>query len=256
MSIDVFGGINLVRNGKNRRSAKVVVEFKAPSLVFAPQHKAIAKTLADAMAAKFRDLMLSGQWLDGRPLPNVAPKTAIRRRFRLLQIERGPAALVLARKAVHKDTRERKRIDRRYKTEKLGTTYPSHALSDRNLVGLESGTMAQFTVAARGEGMQVFAPNVRGKIDRSGSSAWLRVLKKMGGFKRMDGILSTPTMIVARLSAWWSCFKLDGTRMVSSKDFRRGVRSLKRIGDELAETAQRFGDIAQEAEQIAEPDDA
>lgn len=253
MGIDVFGGLRIKR-ARGGKSAKVSVEFKAPSLVFEPHEKHIAKTLALAMAKKFREYMLDGRWLDGRPLPAVSAATVKRREYRLLQVERGGAPLVSSRNVIRRDTRQRKRLDRRYATKKIGTTYPTRELSGKGVLGLESGTMANFSVAPGAQGFSLFVPDIRGKIDKRGVSPWLVVVRKMGGIGRMDGLLSTPSLLLARASAWWSCWLLDGARMLDSKDFRRGIRSLKRIGSELLETAENIKGIAAEAEQLAESD--
>lgn len=257
--IDVFAGLRgdlAIKRGRGRAKggAKVSIVFKSPALVFRPDEKLIATTLATAMATKFRAYLLSGRWLDGRPLPPVAPATVIRRKYRLLQVQRGGAPLVSARKVLRKDTRERKRLEKRYASKKLGTTYPTAELSERGVLGLESGTMAQFSVAPVPGGMGLFVPDVRGRIDKRGTSPWLLLVHRMGGVGRMDGLMRTPELIAARTKAWWSCFLLSGVRLTGSKDFRRGVRDLRRLGSEVARAGENLAQLAERAEDIAESD--
>ena len=226
MAISVWSGLQVVRN-KRGRNAKVVVEFRAPELVFSPDEKAIARTLATKLTEVFRAYMLDGRWLDGRPLPSVAGSTIERREYRVLQAQRPRTGM------------EARRFDRRFATKKLGTKYPEASTSGRNLVGLESGTLAgSLAVAPSGRGMRIFVADVRGKLDRSGSSAWLRVLRKMQGIGRLDDVFSQPSVEAACSEAWRSCWALNG----------------KRLGAELAKTVALLKDIAAEAEQIAESD--
>lgn len=227
-AINVWSGMQIARNRRGK-NAKVVVEFRSPDLVFDPQEKAIARSLAESLTAVFREYMLSGRWLDGRPLPQVHGETVARRRYRVLQVQRGA------------EGRERQRLDRRFRTKKLGTTYPDAVTSGRGLVGLESGTLARSIAAApSGRGMRLFVADVRGKLDRSGSSAWMRVLRKMNGLGRMDGVFGDHRIQEATRDAWRSCFALNG----------------RRLGGEIAKTAALLKGIAQEAEQLAESDNA
>lgn len=226
MAVNVWAGMQIVRNRRGK-NAKVVVEFRAPELVFDPQERAIARTLAASLTEVFRAYMLDGRWLDGRPLPSIDGATVARRRYRVLQVQRGS------------EGREKQRLDRRYRTKKLGTTYPDAVTSGRNLVGLESGTLARSIAAApSGKGMRIFVADVRGKLDRSGSSAWMRVLRRMGGIGRLSSVFSDPLVQSACQSAWREQFTLNG----------------RRLGSEFAKTFSLLRDIAQEAEQIAEDD--
>lgn len=259
LGIDVFAGLRgdlAVKRGRGRAKggAKVSVVFRSPALVFRPDEKLIATTLASAMAAKFREYLLSGRWLDGRPLPAVAPATVIRRKYRLMQVERGGAPLVSSRRVLRKDTRERKRLEKRYASKKLGTKYPTAELSGMGVLGLESGTMAQFSVGPVPGGMGLFVPDVRGRIDRRGTSPWLLLVQRMGGVGRMDGLMRTPSLIAARGRAWWSCFLLDGARMISSRDFRRAGRNLQRLGSELVQAGENLAQVAERVEEISEAD--
>lgn len=255
-AINVWSGMQIVRD-KRGRSPKVVVAFQAPELVFNPDEKAIARKLATTMTEVFRGNMEAGNWIDGRSLPSASPNTVKRRRHRLAQIERGGAAkrvsgkvgsgasptsmpLMLSRSGINKWER-RNNIERRYRTVKLGTTMPTAAVSGAGQVGRESGTLARsLSVAPFGKGMRIFVADIRGKIDRTGSNAWLRVLRIMKGVGRLSGLFGDPRIQEATRDAWRSCFALNG----------------RQLGGELAKTAALLKGIAQEAEQLAESDDA
>lgn len=224
--INVWGGLQIVRNRRGR-NAKVAVEFRAPELVFSPDERAIARQLATTLTTVFREYMLDGRWLDGRPLPQVDGETVARRRYRVLQVQNGTAG------------KERRRLDRRFATKKLGTTYPDAATSGRGLVGLESGTMAKsLAVAPSGKGMRIFVADVRGKLDRSGSSAWLRVLRKMQGIGGLSGVFADQRVESACKEAWRASWVMNG----------------RRLGSELARTVELLKAIEQEAQDLAESD--
>lgn len=225
--INVWAGLQVVRNRRGR-NAKVVVEFRAPELVFNPDQRAIARQLATTLTEVFRAYMLDGRWLDGRPLPPVAAATGARREYRVLQAQRP------------REGQEARRFDRRFATKKLGTQYPEASVSGRNLVGLESGTLAKSLAVApaAGKGVRIFVADVRGKLDRSGSSAWMRVLRAMKGLGRLDGVFDDPKVQAACVDAWKACWLMNG----------------KRLGGELLRTFELLKGIANEAEQLAETD--
>lgn len=237
MAIDVFGGLSAsvgIARGQRgsfsrRGGAKVTVQFTGDKLVFEPQEKQIARELAETLTKIFREYMLDGRWINGIPLPTVDGKTVARRAYRVLQITDGTSK------------RGKQRLERRYRTKKLGTTLPDAATSGRNLVGLESGTLARsISVAPFSKGMRIFVADIRGKIGRSGDTPWLRVLRKMGGIGSLETVLADGRVQAAMNNAWRSCWALNG----------------KRLGAELAKTVALLQGIAAEAEQLAEQDGA
>lgn len=234
MAIDLFSGLKgrvgiaRGRGSYRRAGAKVTVEFTGDNLVFDPQEREIARQLATQLAEIFREYMLDGKWLNGVPLPTVSGATVARREYRVLQVSGGGGA-----------AREKRRLERRYRTKKLGTTLPESSTSGRNLVGLESGTTARsIAVAPFNRGMRIFVADIRGKLDRSGSSPWLRVLRKMGGIGSLDSVLGEPRVQAACVNAWRSCWLING----------------RRLGQELARTFELLKSVSREAEALAETD--
>lgn len=232
MAIDVFGGltarVDILRGRRGsfsrRGGAKVTVEFTGDSLVFDPQERDAARQLATTLAEIFREYMLDGRWLNGVPLPQVAGETAARREYRVLQVSGGTP-------------RGKQRLQRRYRTKKLGTTLPDSTTSGPNLVGLESGTTARsIAVAPFAQGMRIFVADIRGKVDRSGDSPWLRVLRKMGGIGPLETVLANPRFQAACNEAWRACWLING----------------RRLGQELARTFELLRQVSQEAEALAQ----
>lgn len=230
-AVDFLAGLRILKPQRGRR-AKVAIDFKVPDLVFAPEDKAIAREMATSLTETWRELWLSGVWLDGRPLPQVSKATAERRQDRLGQLTGGPRPLRRG------ESRSLAKLQRRYTTRKQGTTYPTAEVSGRNLVGLESGTTARSLSVAfeSGATFRIFVSNIRGLLDRSGSSAWLRILKLMGGIGRLDSILDHPRIQAAKDRALASVWKSSGGRLLSE------LGKLQGNLEALSSTAEDFGE--------------
>jgi len=253
-SINVWAGMQIVRDRRGK-NAKVVVEFRAPELKFTPDERVVAKRLADGLTQTFRRYLSEGKWLDGHPMPAAPQSTIDRRRLRMEQIARGGQAKrvsgkvgsgfsptsvpLVASRAVVRAHEMRNNIARRYQTKRMGRTDPSAATSGLGVAGLESGTTARsIAVQMVGKGARIFVADIRGKLDKTGSSAWMRVLRKMGGLKRLTNVFDDPLVATSMRLAWRELFTLNG----------------RRLGGELAKTAQLLKGIAKDAEKLAEDD--
>jgi hypothetical protein len=194
--IDLFGGLKIDKQerrvaqrtdlltgkavGGRKGSARVVFEFSAPDLVWNADEKLIAAEVATAIGETIRDNMLAGNQGDGSPLPAASSKTLERRQYRLEQAARGgaPSMRYANRQALKKRQAAHRNWDRRFKAARLGAFTP---MPGETRFGLESGMLARSIVAAptAGGAWQVYFAQARAKLDRTGSSAALRVFKRM-----------------------------------------------------------------------------
>jgi hypothetical protein len=180
--IDLFGGLRIDRRFSRRTGAqtgaRVTFEFTAPDIVFNADEKLIAAEVATAIGDTIRENMLAGLQGDGTPLPASPASTMERRAYRLAQSARGgaPAMRYANRQALKKRQAAHRNWDRRFKAAKLGAFVP---IPGETRFGLESGMLAKSIVAAptaRGT-WEVYFAQARAKLDKTGSSAVLRVFK-------------------------------------------------------------------------------
>jgi hypothetical protein len=177
--IDLFGGLNIEKktSKSGKETARVTVEFTAPTLFWHADENAIAADVAGAIAAQIRDNLLAGRAPDGSPLPEPAAATLERREFRLAQEQRGGE---VAARIDDPSARARGRRSwrQRFKAARLGMQHPR---SGARFFGVESTLLARSVAAVAKDGVwQVFFAAIRAKLDRSGQNAVLRVFKRIG----------------------------------------------------------------------------
>lgn len=177
--IDLFGGLQVEKktSRSGQTTARVTVEFTAPTLVWHADENAIAAQVAGAIAAQIRDNLLAGRAPDGSALPAPAAGTLDRREFRLAQEQRGGE---VAARIDDPSARARGRRSwrRRFKAARLGMQHPQ---AGARSFGVESGLLARSVAAVAKDGVwQVFFAAIRAKLDRSGQNAVLRVFKRIG----------------------------------------------------------------------------
>lgn len=176
--IDIFGGLNIDRKTSNsgKTTARVTVEFTAPTLFWHADENAIAADVAGAIAAQIRDNLLAGRAPDGSPLPEPAAGTLERREFRLAQEQRGGDVTPRITDATQRG-RGRRSWRQRFKAARLGMQHP---MAGARFFGVESGLLARSVAAVAKDGVwQVFFAAIRAKLDRTGQNAVLRVFKRV-----------------------------------------------------------------------------
>lgn len=89
--IDLFASLRDV-SAKGRVGQKFGLSIKAPKLIFHPDDKQVAGTVALAIAEQLKENLLSGKRPDGAPMPGIDPDTAERRQDLEEQGKRGGEA--------------------------------------------------------------------------------------------------------------------------------------------------------------------
>lgn len=178
-TIDVFAALKKKQGGRSSMGRvtkdRFYVEFQTPDFVLNFDESKLAEPVAYEIATVYQTRLLNGLKPDGTPLPDAPSATDERRRYRLMQVQRGvDVALPGARKP------ERKNWNRRFRSAGLGLVEPGHGLPQGKF-GLESGLFAKsIRVAAEGGGWRMFVANPRGTVDGSGSSAFERINVRLG----------------------------------------------------------------------------
>lgn len=229
--IDIFGGLKIDRReGRAGKpgSARVVCEFTAPSLVWHADEKAIAGEVAEAMQLTIQENLLRGLAPDGTPLPSPAAATLERREYRLDQATRGGQASDQVT-----DKRERSTIARnwrrRFKAARLGMQSPR---AGARSFGLESGLLAMSVKAVAEAGVwKVYFAVIRAKLDDSGSSAVLRVFKRIGMWNAAAA--RQPRVQEALRSAQKKLFASSAAKALAAA--RESLASVMALSEELDE---------------------
>ena len=180
--IDIFAAMRNYKpkNSKNgkRYLSRATVQFTVPEIYFDLNSRKAARGFAEMLAARAKFLLQNGQTLSGAPMPNAAPATIERRRYREQQAARGGFA-----HPRYRDDRFRARAIRRYRERFVAPRLGQFTPRAGNLFGTESGMLAASpAVKAETHGRFVmFFATSRAVTDRKGtSSAVQRVFSRVG----------------------------------------------------------------------------
>jgi len=189
--IDLFAALSVKetrswKSGRRKAADRVVIDVKAPELVFNVDEQKIASQIVGAMETLIRDQMMRGLAPSGEPLPAASQATMERRAYREAQGARGGQP---SERYKDPDFRSRavRNYRRRFKAPGAGFFAPGQMVP-RGKFGIESGMLAMTAKAVpegKGKGQgesrwRLFFAAARGNIDGKGGSAVMRVFNRIG----------------------------------------------------------------------------